>query len=138
MRFSFQHFQIEIDLEAIEKVKEMYGIDLKEIDLDVVESHPRLDSSMQRSKAMAVNQEVFTRRLPTKVAIKLGTIYPQHRKDLMKLAEDCHCYTTQQSAPVDHSRKESDEDVSDGLQTCLCCSTGYLWVFFHFVILMFC
>ena len=128
MRFPFPLFQIEIDLEAIEKFKEMYGIDLMEIDLDVVESRPRLDSSVQRSKAMAVNQEVSTRRLPAKVATKLGTVYPQHRKDLMKLAEDRHRYTTQQSAPVGHSRKESDEDVSDGLQTCLCCNTGCLCV----------
>ena len=93
----------------------MNGIDLMEIDLDVVDSRPRLDSSAQRSKAMAVKQEITIRRLPTKVATKLGTMYPLHRKDLMKFAEDHHRCTSQKSALTGHSQKEIDNDVSDGL-----------------------
>jgi hypothetical protein len=101
--------EIEIDLETLERFKEMYGIDLTEVDFDAVHSQPKLDTTVQRSKVMAVNQEVSTRRLPTKVATKLGSVYPQHRKDLLKLSEDQNRYSTQKSAPA--GRVTSDEDV---------------------------
>ena len=114
----FVFLQLELDLEALNKFKELYGIDLTDLDFDDVQARPRLDSTVQKSKVVAVQQDKTQRRLPTKVADRLGTLYPQHRKTLKMMsvpneegASPNSHYASQKSAP-EAVQRVPEEDVS--------------------------
>ena len=103
------------------RFKEEFGIDLAELDLDAVQARPRLDTTVQKSRVVVVQQEAAQRRLPAKVAQQLGSVYPKQRKKILHLMSTPGSgdgvkevdYKTQKSAPdVLDDKPKSDEDVS--------------------------
>lgn len=103
------------------RFKEEFGIDLAELDLDAVQARPRLDTTVQKSRVIVVQQEATQRRLPAKVAQQLGSMYPKQRKKILHLMSTPGggeggkepSYKTQKSAPdVLDDKPKSDEDVS--------------------------
>ena len=111
------------------RFKEEFGIDLAELDLDAVQSRPRLDTTVQKSRVVVVHQETAQRRLPAKVAQQLGSVYPKQRKLLHLMStpgggdRDLEPkYRTQKSAPdVLDDKPKSDEDVSS---LCVRCTSS--------------